>query len=516
MTGDSHGMADRSATAGDSLGQPDPRALRDELHRLFRAGVAAALPGPAVRQALTREPLPELKDGCHYILAFGKAAPQMARAALDCLPQDARLRALVVTHHEGVAPVPGAEVLGAGHPVPDAAGLRAAARLEAIAAEAGAGDHVLCLISGGASALLPAPRAGLTLADKIAVNRLLLGSGFDIAAMNLVRQQLSRLKGGGLARTAAPAPLRALILSDVIGDDPRVIASGPTAPPLGTPSEAIETLRQGGLWDRVPDAVRRALAADADRLRGDMDAGLRTIAMPNADTGADRGVDRGTDAGASEDAGDRASARPGAELRGGAAAATGPGADVHAEATRTRVSGTEPANRIIGSNLRSLAAIVAAAPAGLPARIVSDRLSGDVAQAAQRIGDAARAQAGPGLLIWGGETTVRLTGTGRGGRNQELALRVAGLLRDLPGCWAFLSGGTDGRDGPTEAAGGVVDAGTWARIADAGLDPAALLAQNDSHQALAASGDLLITGATGTNVADIQLFLRGPLPAEDQ
>ncbi|WP_238365031.1 glycerate kinase type-2 family protein [Mesobacterium pallidum] len=401
------------------------------LERLYAAAVEAADPDRAVKSAMRDHPVPETA-GALTVIAFGKAAPAMMRAALACLPTPRA--ALVVTHHENSTTLPGVETIRAGHPVPDEHGLRAGQRIMELLAETGPGDRVVVLVSGGGSALVPAPAGGLSLADKQAVNRALLEAGLDITAMNLVRQQLSELKGGGLLRHAAPASVHAYILSDVIGDDLRAIASGPTASPLGTRAEAKALLEVADAWDKLPARVRDLLSAPDE-----------TVEMPEAD------------------------------------------------------------NILVGSNRQSLAAMVEAAPEGIETRIVSDHLVGDVAEACAEIVAAAKTAPLPCLLIFGGETTVRIAGTGTGGRNQELALRIA--FEDLPGTWTFLSGGTDGRDGPTDAAGGIVDAGTLQRIRDAGQDPQALLANNDSHAALEAAGDLLRVPATGTNVADVQALL---------
>ena len=364
----------------------------------------------------------------------------MMQETLCHIPQGARYEALVVTNYENARDIDGCTVLASGHPVPDENGLNAGRHVATLLQGAGQGDFVLCLVSGGGSALLPAPAEGISLADKIAANEILLANGFDITEINLVRQQLSRLKGGGMMRLAAPAPIRSLIISDVIGDDVRVIASGPTAQPIGSRGDAARLLQNRGVWQQFPEAVRRRLSQNVPN-----DQHLPDI----ADTA------------------------------------------------------------VIASNRQSLQAIATAAEGWSP-QIVSDRLQGDVADAAADI--IAKIGSTPlgrrTLLIWGGETTVRLKGSGTGGRNQELALRVAQAAQAVPGSWVFLSGGTDGRDGPTEAAGGLVDAGTFGRIRAAGRDGAALLADNDSHAALKAAGDLLITGATGTNVADIQMFLR--------
>ena len=415
----------------------DLALLRNEAVRMFRAGVAAVDPAAALSRALDQHPVaPPGPGGRRLVVAFGKAARPMAevaRARLD--PAET----LIVTNYEnaaGFAAAPGLRLMAAGHPVPDAAGEAAARAVMALLDDAGPADRIVALISGGASALLPAPASGLTLADKAAVNRALLASGLEIGQMNLIRQQLSQLKGGGFLRRAAPAMVEAFILSDVIGDDLRAVASGPTLPPLGTREAARALLQAQGLWQGLPPAVRAHLATP-----------------------------------------------------------------------ETAPSPLPPARHHLIASNRLAADAACGAARWAPARLDPAPLVGDVAEAAARLIATARATPRPAALVWGGETTVTLTGTGRGGRNQDLALRLA--LSDLPGPWVFLSGGTDGRDGPTEAAGGLTDSHSAERMRAAGADPAALLANNDSHAALAASGDLLMTGATGTNVADLQILLLG-------
>lgn len=391
----------------------DPKV---EARRIFDAGVKAADPNAAVSGHLDDLDRPEV------IVAVGKAAGRMAQAALN---RFSGVKTLVVTNYENADPVAGAEVFAAAHPVPDENG--AAAGRAVIAALEQAQGPVLALISGGGSALLPAPAGDLTLDDKRAVNALLLASGLDITAMNLIRQQLSALKGGGMLRHAAPQKVTALILSDVVGDDLSTIASGPTVAPIGTPQEAISLLQQVNVWDRLPDKVRVHLSQAPDQ-----EAPLKAR------------------------------------------------------------------NILVGSNTRSVAAMAAAAPA---AHVIPNPVDGDVASAAKLICD----QTNPGITIWGGETTVVLRGSGRGGRNQELALLIAreaharGWSR-----WTCLQGGSDGRDGPTDAAGGLVDQDTFGKITS--IDD--LLANNDSYAALAQAGDLLMTGATGTNVADLGVMIR--------
>ncbi len=397
----------------------DPRI---DARRIFDAGVAAADPYAAVQRHLDAVHDPSL------IVAIGKAASLMAKAAMSRFPT---VRTIVVTNYENATKLQGADVFPAGHPVPDENGV--AAGKAVIAALRSADGPVLALISGGGSALLPAPAGELTLAQKAQVNSLLLGSGLPIEKMNLIRQQLSDLKGGGFLGHAAPHPVTALILSDVVGDDLSVIASGPTLPPIGTSADAMALLHRANLWDRVSQPVRDHLMA--------------------ASTGA---------------------ALPPAK------------------------------NILVGSNTQSVAAMSQASPA---AHVIAAPVEGDVRDAARLICD----RSAPGVTIWGGETTVILNGTGRGGRNQELAMRIAkeAALRGWQK-WTCLQAGSDGRDGPTDAAGAIVDQGTMARIAEAGGDFDALLHNNDSYAALEMAGDLLLTGATGTNVADLGVLIRRP------
>jgi glycerate 2-kinase len=233
--------------------------MRDRVMALLQAGVAAADPGRAVAahmaDVLADPPGP---GGRWTLIALGKAGRAMAAAALEALPE---AEALVITNRGNDAPLARARVLASGHPVPDAAGEAAAREVEALLGAAGPADRVLALISGGGSAMLPAPVDGVSLAEKQEANRLLLGSGADITQTNLIRQALSRLKGGGWLR-ATRAPVTALILSDVPGDDLRVIASGPTVAPIGPVAEAAATARRLGIWDRLPAAVRAALSRE--------------------------------------------------------------------------------------------------------------------------------------------------------------------------------------------------------------------------------------------------------------
>lgn len=424
-------------TRGEGAARTEISGLREEARALFARAVQAADPALALRRALETAPFP-LAPGRQIVIAVGKAAVPMVAEALRHLSPEAEV--ILVTNYENAASLPDGfgrvQVFASGHPVPDENGLRAGQAVMAALHGAGADDRVIALISGGGSALLPAPVEGVSLADKAEVNRLLLAGGLDITQMNLIRQNLSQLKGGGMLRLAAPAPVSAWILSDVIGDDLRTIASGPTVAPLGGRAAAGDILRKAGLWEALPASVRAHLSAAEEE-----------------------------------------SPPPMAAL-----------------------------NLLIGSNRQSLEAIRDGA--GHSVVIMDQPLTGDVGAAAETILAAAE-QAAPGAcLIWGGETTVTLRGDGKGGRNQELALRVALGATRISRPWVFLSGGTDGRDGPTDAAGGLVDTGSAARMRGS-VDPEALLANNDSNKALAASGDLLITGASGTNVADVQILLIG-------
>jgi hydroxypyruvate reductase len=407
--------------------------LRAEALRLFDAAIDAANPARAVNRALDKAAL--RTDGTLYLIAVGKAAVPMMRAALSNVDPNTRVEALAVTNPENAAPIDGCRVLQSNHPVPDAAGETAARAVEELLTNAMSQDRVVALISGGGSALLPAPAEGITLKDKAHVNEVLLASGLEINDMNHIRQQLSRLKGGGLLRVAAPAPVTAYILSDVVGDDLRAIASGPTVAPIGTRNSAKALLEKSNIWGEMPDSVKAHLSAPNPEM----------TTLPEAE------------------------------------------------------------NHLIASNRQSLDAMRAACP---EAQILNDRLEGNVAEVAPQLAEIFRAlpQDEPAVLLFGGETTVTLTGDGKGGRNQDLALRIA--LQDITGDWVFLSGGTDGRDGPTDAAGGLVDGRSLARMKTAGVDAEALLENNDAYAALGASDDLVIIGGTGTNVADVQVFIR--------
>ncbi|MDD2759847.1 MAG: glycerate kinase [Methylomonas sp.] len=446
---------------------PTAAMLRDDCFALFQTGIAAADPQAAIKTHLKmldgRLQIGNERIGNWrkiHIVAFGKAAGAMASAARKLIaPALLAEPGLVVTTYDNASLIEGLEVIGAGHPLPDTRGLTAAKKIADRVNRAAKNELVLALISGGGSAMLPYPVDGVSLDDKVATTRLLLASGADIDQINCVRKHLSQIKGGGLARLAAPADLHALILSDVLGDDLSAIASGPTVADPTTFADAIAVLKQKEVLEQVPSAVKAYLEQGAKGLKAE-------------------------------------TAKPG-------------------DPVFNSVSQT-----LIGSNSVSLDAVIKSAEqlAYLP-QIYSRRLCGEARQVAIDLVRHAKTLFERGLrqttaVIAGGETTVTVLGKGKGGRNQEMALAfaLAAERLGLPDAWAFLSGGTDGRDGPTEAAGGVVDSRTLSKIRAASMAPEAALENNDSYTALQAADDLIMTGATGTNVADLQILLLHPFP----
>jgi glycerate 2-kinase len=447
--------------------QADLALLRQDALSIFKAGIAAADPYLAVKRHL----VPKLfaNHSKVHLIAFGKAACAMAQAAQETIPAGILAgRGIAVTNYENVTSVDNVDVIGAAHPLPDEAGLKAAQMIADRVQDARQNELILVLVSGGGSALIPYPASQITLQEKIAATDLLLACGATINQINCVRKHLSRLKGGGLARMAAPADLHALILSDVLGDDLSSIASGPTVADETTYADAIEILEAKGIWDQVPASVRQHLEQGK---------------------------------------------------QGRIAETPKPGDDIFKNTRHT----------LIGSNTISVNAMLEAArKLNYETELYSNHLSGEAGtvgaalavQCIERrlpkvgtLGEVAP-QDKPTALLAGGETTVTLKGNGRGGRNQEMALAfaLAAEQHGLTGNWTFLSGGTDGRDGPTDAAGGIVDNTTIKRMAQAGVNPLELLENNDSYTALKASEDLVNTGATGTNVADLQILLIQPEP----
>ena len=390
-----------------------------------------------------------------FVLAVGKAAVPMAAAACQVLG-DIPVEGVVVTkygHVAGYELLPTLEVIEAGHPVPDAAGVRGGKAFKHWLNQTTADDLVLLLISGGGSALLPAPAAGMTLGDLQVTTDKLLRSGANIVDLNIVRKHLSSLKGGQLARMAAPAPVVALLLSDVVGDPMDVIASGPTAPDPTTFAQACGVLERYALTDVVPKSVSAHLQAG---LRGE---------VPETPKPGDSLFDR-----------------------------------VH--------------NVIVGSNgLAAQAAVARAETLGYASLLLTTFIEGEAREVAKVAVALAKSltMTGqpvslPACLVWGGETTVTVTGQGKGGRNQELALAAALGLEGIAGV-AVMALATDGTDGPTDAAGAVVDGSTASRGRGRGWDLRAALEDNNAYPLLADVGDLLQLGPTGTNVNDLLVLL---------
>ncbi len=437
--------------------------LREDARRILEAAVAAADPRAAVTRALRREGgLLRVAGGEEtvelgavervWVVGAGKAAEGMARGALEVLGD--RVAGGTVTVPAGrTPPLPGLEVWEAAHPVPDTRGLAGATAALETARAAGERDLVLCLLSGGASALWAAPPAGVSLTELRELTGALLRAGVPIGEVNAVRKHLSRIAGGWLARAAAPARLLTLAVSDVVGSAPETIGSGPTVPDPSTFAEALEVLRSREV--PAPAAVLAHLQRGA------------TGEVPETPA-----------------PGDPAFAR----------------ASYH----------------VVARNRDALAAAAREAERlGYRATVVGDDLEGEAREVAAQVaalawGSHAELPSGgaPAAFLLGGETTVTVRGRGAGGRNQELALAAALEMEGEPGV-VVAAMGTDGRDGPTEAAGGMVDGETVARGRALGLDPREALEHNDSHTFLRVTGDLLVTGPTGTNVNDVVVVLVG-------
>ncbi|MBI4636550.1 MAG: glycerate kinase [Candidatus Rokubacteria bacterium] len=430
---------------------------REAALAIWQAALAAGDVTPLIRAVLRRERgtlqagplrLDLARIARVLVLGCGKASGAMA-AAVEAVLGDRISDGLVVVKDGYTAPTSIVRLAEAGHPVPDRRGEAAAGRLRALAESAGADDLVLVLISGGGSALTPAPAPPVTLAEKQAVTRTLLGAGATIGELNAVRKHLSLLKGGQLARAAAPATVLTLALSDVIGDPLDVIASGPTAPDPTTFGEALAVLARRVIGERVPHSVSERLHAGA---RGE---------VPETP-------------------------KPGDPLF-------------------RRVT-----NLVIGNNtLITDAAVTTAERLGYRPYLLTGQLQGEARAVARELIERGRRLEPPACMIAAGETTVTVRGPGRGGRCQEFALASAVEIGG-DGSLTVLAAGTDGTDGPTDAAGAIIDGDTVSRGRAAGGDPRGALEDNDSHTFLRASGDLLVSGPTRTNLLDLYLILRAP------
>jgi hydroxypyruvate reductase len=426
------------------------------LIRLFDAAVRAArgedllaanshVSGDTWRYTGPGEPLEVALHGRVFVAGAGKAAASLARG-LEAVLGDRIDSGVVLVKHGHAQPLRRIRVLEGGHPVPDAAGLAGTQQLMQVVEAATAGDTMFFVLTGGASALLVEPAAGLALADVQAANRLLVNGGAGIDEINAVRKHLSAVTGGRLRQRAKCRTFCTLAISDVIGDAPAAIGSGPTVADPTTFAECVAIVDRYGLRDALPRAVIEHLESGA--------AG-RIAETP----------------------------KPAADL---------PRSSPY---------------RIVASNRISIdAAAYAARAAGFRVAILTTEMQGHTHDAARRFAAALRQATAPTVVLAGGETTLAVEGNGRGGRNQEFALVAALELQGLDNV-ALLSAGSDGSDGPTDAAGAFVDGSSVARARARGLDPQDFLRRHDSYPLLDALGDLHRTGPTGTNVMDIAIGL---------
>ncbi len=437
--------------------------LRQSARAIFDAAVRAVDPAEAIRRHLVRgggrlsigrEDVDLARVGQIAVVGMGKAGAPMA-AAVEEILGDRIVRGVVVTKYGHVQPTRTIRIHEAGHPVPDDAGIAGAQAVLDRVAGLGPDDLVLVLISGGGSALTPAPVEGISLAEKQSLTKALLACGADIREMNTLRKHISRIKGGQLARAAAPARVFTLILSDIVGDPLDAIASGPTVPDPRTYADGLAILDKYGIRQQIPASIRTHLEAGA--------AG-RIPETPKPD-----------------------------------------------DPLFARVKSV-----MVASNIQALEAAKAEAQRlGFQAMILSSFVEGETREIARMhaaLALEARASGNPmtppACLITGGETTVTLKGNGKGGRNQEFALAAALDIAGLPDA-VVLSAGTDGTDGPTDAAGALADGNTVARAIALGLRPRAALDANDAYPFFERLGDLVMTGPTRTNVMDVRLVLIG-------
>ena len=438
------------------------KKLRSDSVSIFQACLDAADPEKAVKRfvSLDGEDLVIGQDmrvrladlGRILVVGAGKASAPMAKALEDLLGDHIGTGVLCVKYGHGLE-LKRIKVREAGHPVPDKPGEDAAQEISDLLRSAGPTDLVLACISGGGSALLPGPPDKITLEEKQDLTRKLLAVGANIHEMNVVRKHLSVTKGGGLMRMAHPALVVNLMLSDVIGDDPGTIASGPFAPDNSTFEDALRILERYKLMDVAAQGIARRFREGAN------------AEIPETP-------------------------KPGDAIFGNVR------------------------NVIVGSNILSLdAGRQRAAELGYHALILSSSIEGDTGQAAGFHAALAREVRGtgnpvepPACLLSGGETTVVIKGEGLGGRNQEFVLSVTREAARIRDC-LFFSAGTDGTDGPTDAAGAIVDTSTLERALSMGLDPDAFLENNDSYHFFSKLADLVVTGPTRTNVMDVRIVL---------
>ncbi len=417
--------------------------LREDVLSVINFSIEKVLPDRAVKDAIRRENLEEVEN--LYLVAIGKAAWRMAKAAKDLLGERIRRGVVITKYGHSLGEIEGIEIYEAGHPVPDENTISSTRRAIELASSLGEDDRLLFLVSGGGSALFEYPMEGISLDDLRKVNELLLRSGADIVEINSVRKHISKVKGGRFAEIAYPAFIYTLALSDVLGDRLDSIASGPAYPDETTYKDALRVIEKYNLMDEIPSSVREVI------------------------------------------------------LRG-----------VKGEIPETPKKLDNVKSVIIGSvSLVCKYAIEKARELGYKTLFLTSTLNCEASEAGRFLAEilkeirrSSNPVSPPCMIILGGETVVHVKGSGKGGRCQELALSASISIRGMDKT-VIAAAGTDGTDGPTDAAGGIVDGDSFNRMLSNGIDPEKYLANNDSYNALKASGDLIMTGPTGTNVNDL-------------
>ncbi len=417
--------------------------LREDVLDVISFAIERVLPDRAVKDAILREGLGKLKNV--GLVAIGKAAWRMAKAAKEALGEVLKWGIVITKYKHSLGEIEGVEIYEAGHPIPDENTLYATKRVLEKVSSLKEGDNLLFLVSGGGSALFEYPLEGISLEDLKRVNELLLKSGADIVEMNTVRKHISAVKGGRFAKAVYPAFIYSLILSDVLGDRLDSIASGPAYPDETTYADALKVIDKYGLRDKMPSSVlnilERGVSGEVDETPKRLD-NVKSVIIGSVSLACRYAIERA---------------------------------------------------KFLGYNTLFLTSTLncEASEAG---RFIAEILK-EIKRSSNPISP-------PCMIVLGGETVVHVRGNGKGGRSQELALSSAISLRGERGV-VVAAVGTDGTDGPTDAAGGMVDGESFERMLLNGVDPERALLDNDSYNALKASGDLIITGPTGTNVNDI-------------
>ena len=436
-------------------------AMKEDAAEIFFRGLQAVEPGTAIKRCCKLDGdslcvgnrtyrLPRYKH--LFVVGAGKATAPMA-AAMEDLLEERISDGVITVKYDHLADLKRIDLVEAGHPLPDSNGEKGADTILNLAKKAGKGDLILCLVSGGGSALLPLPSDGITLKDKQDTIKVLLSCGAAIHEINTLRKHISKIKGGRLAQASYPATIISLILSDVVGDDLDVIASGPTVADSSSFADCMEILERYHIKNKIPETV-------LNHIEFGISGAIRETPKPG---------------------------------------------DPAFKKTQ---------NLIVASNTEALTAAKETAESlGYKVFLLSSMIVGETRYAAQfhaaiakEIIKTGNPLSPPACLLSGGETTVTISGNGLGGRNQEFAL-AAGI--DISGCRniVVLSGGTDGTDGPTDAAGAFSDTSTVARAREIGLNPVHFLANNDAYHFFEKLNDLLITGPTNTNVMDLRVLL---------